>query len=123
MSEDAWFRTMLGIDVGAPPLPEQETRLEFIRRYAEDSGRRLEKLRQMDESWWEAPTTFFDVPRSRAWVMTRRLTHTSHHRGQQMAMLRMLGRDLHSNYGPTADTGGLMQHHAPTIYAYAGLGN
>ena len=50
--------------------------------------------------------------------MTRRLTHTSHHRGQQMAMLRMLGRDLHSNYGPTADTGGLMQNHAPTIYAY-----
>ena len=35
-----------------------------------------------------------------------------------MAMLRMLGRDLHSNYGPTADTGGLMQNHAPTIYAY-----
>jgi hypothetical protein len=53
--------------------------------------------------------------------MTRRLTHTSHHRGQQMAMLRMLGRDLHSNYGPTADTGGLMQNHAPTIYAYANL--
>ena len=38
-----------------------------------------------------------------------------------MAMLRMLGRDLHSNYGPTADTGGLMQQHAPTIYAYASL--
>ena len=35
-----------------------------------------------------------------------------------MAMLRMLGHDLHSNYGPTADTGGLMQNHAPTIYAY-----
>ena len=53
--------------------------------------------------------------------MTRRMNHTSHHRGQQMAMLRMLGRDLHSNYGPTADTGGLMQNHAPTIYAYASL--
>jgi hypothetical protein len=53
--------------------------------------------------------------------MTRRLTHTAHHRGQQMAMLRMLARDLHSNYGPTADTGGLMQNHAPTIYAYASL--
>ena len=50
--------------------------------------------------------------------MVRRLTHTSHHRGQQMAMLRMLGRDLHSNYGPTADTGGLMQNNAATIYAY-----
>ena len=66
-------------------------------------------------------TAFFDVQRSRAWVMTRRLTHTSHHRGQQMAMLRMLGRELHSNYGPTADTGGLMQNHAPTIYAYPSL--
>ena len=38
-----------------------------------------------------------------------------------MAMLRMMGRELHSNYGPTADTGGLMQNHAPTIYAYASL--
>ena len=52
--------------------------------------------------------------------MTRRMTHTSHHRGQLMAMLRMLGRTVHSNYGPTADTGGLMQNHAPTIYAYPG---
>ena len=121
VSEDTWFRTMLGIDVGAPPLPQQETRFEFLKRYAEDSGRRLERLRRTDERWWEELTSFFDVPRSRAWVMTRRLTHTSHHRGQQMAMLRMLGRDLHSNYGPTADTGGLMQNHAPTIYAYASL--
>ena len=30
----------------------------------------------------------------------------------------MLGRSLHSTYGPSADTGGLMQNHAPTIYAY-----
>ncbi len=58
-----------------------------------------------------------------AWVVTRRIAHTSHHRGQQMAMLRMLGRDLHSNYGPTADTGGLMQNHAPTIYAYESMEN
>jgi hypothetical protein len=33
----------------------------------------------------------------------------------------MLGRDLHSNYGPTADSGGLMQNHAPTIYAYGSI--
>jgi hypothetical protein len=38
-----------------------------------------------------------------------------------MATLRMLGRDLHSNYGPTADTGGLMQNHAPTLYAYESI--
>jgi uncharacterized damage-inducible protein DinB len=121
VSEDTWFRTMLGIEVGAPPLPARETRLEFLTRYAEDSGRRLARLRETDARWWEASTAFFDVRRSRAWVMTRRLTHTAHHRGQQRAMLRMLGRDLHSNYGPTADTGGLMQQHAPTVYAYADL--
>src|SRR5579862_5351351 len=118
VSEDLWFRTMLGIDVGAPPLPKQETRLEFVKRYAEDSGKRLAVLREKDEAWWEGDTTFFDVRRSRAWVMTRRMTHTSHHRGQLLTILRMLGRDEHSNYGPTADTGGLMQNHAPTIYPY-----
>ena len=121
VSEDLWFRNMLGIDVGAPPLPKPETRLEFIQRYAEDSGKRLAALREKGELWWEQMVAFFDVRRSRAWVMTRRLNHTAHHRGQQMAMLRMLGRDLHSNYGPTADTGGLMQNRAPTIYAYAGV--
>lgn len=121
VSEDLWLRTMLGIDVGAPPLPKQETRLEFIKQYAEDSGKRLALFQEKDEAWWEGNTTFFDVPRTRAWVMNRRLTHTSHHRGQLMAMLRMLGRDLHSNYGPTADTGGLMQNHAPTIYAYGSI--
>ncbi len=120
-SEDAWFRNMLGVDVGAPPLPATENRLEFIRRYAEDSGRRLAALSEKDDPWWEAPAKFFDVERSRAWIMVRRIAHTAHHRGQQMAMLRMLGRDLHSNYGPTADTGGLMQDHAPTIYAYSSL--
>jgi uncharacterized damage-inducible protein DinB len=121
VSEDLWFRTMLGIDVGAPPLPQDEVRLEFMRRYAEHSAKRLAALQSSDEAWWEAETAFFDVRRSRAWVMTRRMTHTSHHRGQQLALLRMLGRDEYSNYGPTADTGGLMQNHAPTIYAYPNL--
>jgi uncharacterized damage-inducible protein DinB len=121
VSEDLWFRNMLGIDVGAPPLPALETRMEFMKRYLEDSGKRLGALQAKDEAWWEADAKFFDVHRTRAWVMVRRITHTSHHRGQLMAMLRMLGRELHSNYGPTADTGGLMQNHAPTIYAYGSL--
>ena len=34
------------------------------------------------------------------------------HGGQQMAILRMLNRDIHSNYGPTADTG------EQVVYAY-----
>jgi uncharacterized damage-inducible protein DinB len=121
VSEDLWFRNMLGIDVGAPPLPPEETRLAFMKRYAEDSTKRLVVLRRQPEPWWEGETRFFDVRRSRAWILTRRLTHTSHHRGQLMAMLRMLGHDVHSNYGPTADTGGLMQNQAPTIYAYSNM--
>src|SRR5260370_17506973 len=121
VSENLWFVGMLGIDVGAPPLPASETRLEFMKRYAEDSRKRLAPLRAKDGAWWESETKFFYVPPSRAWVLVRRISHTPHHRGQQMAMLRMLGRDLHSNYGPTADTGGLMQNHAPTIYGYPSL--
>ncbi|HZP17057.1 MAG TPA: DinB family protein [Terriglobales bacterium] len=121
VSENLWFLNMLGIDVGAPPLPSPETRLGFIRRYAEDSSKRLAALQSKEDAWWEAETQFFDTERSRAWVVTRRIAHSSHHRGQLMAMLRMLGREIHSNYGPTADTGGLMQNHAPTIYAYPSL--
>jgi uncharacterized damage-inducible protein DinB len=121
VSENLWFVNMLGIDVNAPPLPATETRVEFMKRYAEDSGKRLAALRTKDDSWWESETKFFDVQRSRAWVLVRRIAHTAHHRGQQMAMLRMLGREVHSNYGPTADTGGLMQSKAPTIYGYTSV--
>jgi len=121
MSEDGWFKNMLGIDVGAPPLPAEESRMAFIRRYAEDAGRRLVALVTKDDAWWEEEVAFFKVRRSRAWVMVRRIAHTSHHRGQQMTILRVLNRELYSNYGPTADTGGLPQNQAPVIYAYADL--
>jgi len=121
VSENIWFRTMLGIKVTDSPLPNPETRIGFLRIYHRDSSLRLAALRSKPEEWWEAETKFFDVSRTRLWVMTRRLTHTAHHRGQQTAMLRMLGHDLHSTYGPTADTGGLMANHAPTIYAYSNV--
>jgi hypothetical protein len=44
VSEDLWFRSMLGIDVEAPPLPKPETRLKFMEQYAVDSGKRLAEL-------------------------------------------------------------------------------
>src|SRR5688572_19748089 len=50
MSEDAWFRNMLGIDVGAPPLPDPETRMAFILRYTEHAGKRLEVLRSREDA-------------------------------------------------------------------------
>lgn len=118
VSEDYWFRNMLGIQVTDKPLPEKEARLDFMRVYARDAALRLTALRQKDEDWWESETKFFDVARTRPWVLTRRLNHTAHHRGQQTCLLRMLQRNLHSTYGPTADTGGLFANSAPTIYAY-----
>ena len=121
VSEDFWFRTMLGIKVTDNPLPEKEKRIEFIQGYVKNATKRHQILLTKSNEWWEEVTDFYEVKCSRAWIMTRRLTHTSHHRGQQMALLRMLNHDLHSNYGPTADTGGLMQDHAPVIYAYSDL--
>ncbi len=117
-SEDIWFKSMLGIHVTDNPLPAEETPIQFMKAYSRNSRLRLAALSEKNEEWWEGETNFFDVRRTRLWVMTRRLTHTAHHRGQQTALLRMLQHDLHSTYGPTADTGGLMAQHAPTIYAY-----
>lgn len=118
IGENKWFCGMLGIDVGAPPLPENETRMEFIKRYAEDSEKRLEALKEKDNNWWEEEVSFFDAKRSRAWIITRRIAHTAHHRGQQTMLLRILGREIYSTYGPSADTGGLPQNNAQTIYPY-----
>lgn len=121
VSENLWFSRMFGISVTARPLPAEETRLSFMKAYAASAAKRLAELSGKDEGWWEEEVDFFEARRSRAWIMTRRIAHTSHHRGQQMTLLRMFNRDLHSNYGPTADTGGLMQNNAPVIYAYKDL--
>lgn len=121
VSENLWFETMLGISVTKDPLPAKETRLAFLDLYARNASRRLDELRKRPDEWWEADAPFFEVTRSRAWIVTRRIAHTAHHRGQQTALLRMLNRSLHSTYGPTADTGGLMRDEAPVIYAYPGL--
>ena len=118
VSEDLWMQRMLGIDVTLPPLPEQEDCLSFLRHYAAASGGRLERLEGQPPEWFGGETRFFDVPRSRAWVLTRRIAHSAHHRGQLTTCLRLLGRDLYSTYGPTADTGGLFQQGAPVIYRY-----
>jgi uncharacterized damage-inducible protein DinB len=117
-SEDKWFTTMFGLDVGAPPLPAEETRLAFIRRYAEDSGKRLALLQGRDSAWWGHEVAFFDTTHSRAWIMVRRIAHTAHHRAEQTTLLRLLGRSVHSVYGPSVDTGGLPINNAATIYAY-----
>ena len=121
VSEDTWMKNMLGISVSRPALPAEETRRRFLEHYAAVSAERLAELERKPDEWFAGETRFFDVPRSRAWVFTRRLTHSAHHRGQLTVYLRLWGQALYSTYGPTADTGGLFQHGAPVVYRYSSV--
>jgi uncharacterized damage-inducible protein DinB len=121
LSEDAWMTKMLGIASGLAALPSEETRPAFLAHYAASSAARLTQLEQHDDAWFEASTQFFDTTRSRAWVLTRRLTHSAHHRGQLTVYLRLWGEALYSTYGPTADTGGLPADGAAVTYRYGSV--
>ena len=123
VSEDTWMRTMLGISVSKPALPPEESKESFLEHYAAMSAERLAQLEAKPDGWFEEETAFFDVRRSRAWVLTRRFTHSAHHRGQLTVYLRMWGQALYSTYGPTADTGGLFQNQAQVVYRYASIDN
>ena len=103
-SEGRWMKTMLGIDTG-DPNPAEMSKQSFIDKYQSDARRRLEIMRSQPDDWWRQTTNFFDVARSRAWVLTRRITHSTHHRGQLVVYLRLLDLPQPSVYGPTADTG------------------
>lgn len=111
-SEGRWMASMLGIDTG-DPNPRDRTLQAFIDKYTADARRRLEILRGKDDEWWRGITTFFDVRRSRAWVITRRINHSTHHRGQLVVYLRLAGAKVPSIYGPTADTEGKV------VYSFA----
>ena len=115
-SEHNWMTAMLSIDIGRPALPTAETRDAFIKHYGACVDDRLGLLEKRPEEWFEQETDFFDVRRTRAWILTRRFTHTAHHRGQLTALIRAWGLPLYSTYGPTADTGGLPKNAARVIY-------
>lgn len=104
-SEARWMATMLGVDTGDPD-PAEKTVRGYIEQYRNDAARRLEALRSRPDGWWRENAEFFDVPRSRAWIFLRRLNHSTHHRGQLVVYLRILGLRVPSVYGYTADTGG-----------------
>jgi len=117
-SEAGWFGAMFGIAAPGDALPAHESRLAFLRHYAEAAQFRLRELRQKDDAWWETVVPFFELQRPRTWILVRRIAHTAHHRGQQTMLLRQRGKALYSTYGPTADTGGLAKDKPPIVYAY-----
>jgi uncharacterized damage-inducible protein DinB len=108
-SEGRWMTNMLEADTG-DPNPANKTADGFIAKYTSDARRRLEMLGGRSDDWWRASANFFDVTRSHAWIMTRRMTHSSHHRGQLIVYLRLLGIPVPSVYGPTADTDGVVKY-------------
>lgn len=121
ISEDNWMKNMLGIDTNEAALPPFESKIEFIKWYAKLSQSRLQQLVLKSDEWFEEFSKFFESTRSRAWILTRRIAHTSHHRGQLTAYLRIMGKDLYSTYGPSADTGGLPQNNASVVYRYSSI--
>lgn len=121
VSEDNWMKNILGIETSEAALPPFESRIEFIKWYGKLSQSRLGQLLSKSDDWFEEMTRFFESSRSRAWILTRRIAHTSHHRGQLTAYLRILGKSLYSTYGPSADTGGLPQNNASVVYRYPSI--
>ena len=106
LSERRFFAEFIGLPgepEAAAVLPAELTPSAFWRRDEELAKPRLERMAALDPAWWLEIVPFFDVRRQRIWVFWRRVLHTAHHRTQLSVYLRLLGKKVPSNYGPTAD--------------------
>ena len=105
LSERRFFGEFLGLP--EPPaeevLPQGQTPADYAERLARLASPRLSFIASRDEEWWLEVVPFFDVERTRVWIFWRRLLHTAHHRTQLTVYLRLLGKEVPSTYGPTAD--------------------
>ena len=105
LSERRFFGEFLGVPEPPPAQvpPVGQTPEDFIARMRELALPRMSFLASQSEKWWLEVVPFFDVRRERIWVFWRRVLHTAHHRTQLTFYLRLLGKDVPSTYGPTAD--------------------
>ena len=105
LSERRFFAEFLGSPEPAPDqvLPAAMSVENAVNRLAELASARLGFLAGREVLWWMETVPFFDVERQRIWIFWRRVLHTTHHRTQLTVVLRLMGRDVPSTYGPTAD--------------------
>jgi uncharacterized damage-inducible protein DinB len=105
LSERRFFGEFLSTPEPAPGvvLPAVITMETVTERFVELARPRLEFFADRDAAWWMTTVPFFDVRRQRIWIFWRRVLHTAHHRTQLTVYLRLLGKDVPSTYGPTAD--------------------
>jgi len=105
LSERRFFGEFLGTPEPVPDkvLPAAMNVEIAVNRLVELASARLGFLAQREAPWWMEAVPFFDVQRQRIWIFWRRVLHTAHHRTQLTVVLRLLGRDVPSTYGPTAD--------------------
>ena len=105
LSERRFFGEFLGL--AEPPAAEVAPRGQTTRDYADHLVElalpRLSRLAERHEGWWLEVVPFFDVRRERIWIFWRRVLHTAHHRTQLTVYLRLMGKNVPSTYGPTAD--------------------
>ncbi|HYJ45890.1 MAG TPA: DinB family protein [Pyrinomonadaceae bacterium] len=105
LSERRFFGEFLGLAEPAAEqvLPAGRTPEDYRNRMRALAHSRLGFLARQTTGWWLEIVPFFDVERERIWIFWRRLLHTAHHRTQLTVYLRLLGKDVPSTYGPTAD--------------------
>jgi uncharacterized damage-inducible protein DinB len=105
LSERRFFGEFLGSPEPPPSevLPTEQSPKAFAERMHRFALARLPFLATRDQAWWLERVPFFDVERERVWIFWRRVLHTAHHRTQLTVYLRLLGKEVPSTYGPTAD--------------------
>jgi len=105
LSERRFFGEFLGAPEPPPDqvLPTGQTVGDYATRMLELARPRLGFLARQTEPWWMDSAGFFDVQRERIWIFWRRVLHTAHHRTQLTVYLRLIGKNVPSTYGPTAD--------------------
>lgn len=105
LSARRFFGGFLGLDERPADdvVPEPFGVDACVARIAATARTRLAQLAGKPRAWWDEEVAFFDVERSREWVLWRRILHTAHHRTQLTVYLRLLDRPVPPVYGPTAD--------------------